>query len=68
MYSKKLQMEVYKKDLHMETSRPYIVNVLLSDGSSVKINTTAYTKYHAIDKVYGMMMNIQADRSKYKLL
>lgn len=51
----------------METSRPYIVNVLLSDGRSVKINTTAYTKYHAIDKVYGMMMNTQSDRSKYEL-
>lgn len=51
----------------METSRPYTIKVLLSDGSSVKVNTTAYTKYHALDKVYGIMMLSQSDRSKYKL-
>lgn len=49
----------------METTRPYTVKVVLSDGRSVKVNTTAYTKYHAIDKVYGMLMHSQPERSKY---
>ena len=49
-----------------EPKKQFAVQVMKADGTTVQVNKTAVSKWHAIELVFQDMEAQQPDRSKYK--